>query len=202
MRYKVLGVACGSVVALDVRRCVGCRCDDPSPASHGSGGFGLARATRPAALQARVSLSGNSMAASGAGKITYFPGIDEPAGITAGPDGALWFTNGDNNSIGRISTTGVVTNYTGTGIDSPDGITAGPDGALWFTNYANNSIGRITTTGVVTNYTGTGIDTPKGITAGPDGALWFTNSGNNSIGRITTTGVVTNYTGPPASTVR
>ena len=40
-----------------------------------------------------------------------------------------------NNSIGRITTGGVVTNYTGTGISGPTGITAGPDGALWFTNY-------------------------------------------------------------------
>ena len=45
-------------------------------------------------------------------------GIYLPNGITAGPDGALWFTN-FGNSIGRISTTGTVTNYTGTGIGNP-----------------------------------------------------------------------------------
>ena len=122
-------------------------------------------------------------------------GISNPFGITAGPDGALWFTNYENNSIGRITTAGVVTNYTGTGISNPEEITAGPDSALWFTNTGNNSIGRITTAGVVTNYTGTGISYPDGITAGPDGALWFTNFTNSSIGRITTAGVVTNYTG-------
>ena len=61
-------------------------------------------------------------------------GISDPDGITAGPDGALWFTNDANNSIGRITTAGAVTNYTGTGISGPVGITAGPDGALWFTN--------------------------------------------------------------------
>jgi hypothetical protein len=31
-------------------------------------------------------------------------GIDHPNGITAGPDGALWFTSPGNNSIGRITT--------------------------------------------------------------------------------------------------
>jgi Bacterial Ig domain len=56
----------------------------------------------------------------------------------------LWFTNA-GNSIGRITTGGVVTNYTGTGISIPEGITVGPDGATWFTNSGNNSIGRITT---------------------------------------------------------
>ncbi len=33
-------------------------------------------------------------------------GIDFPFGITASPDGALWFTNIDINSIGRITTSG------------------------------------------------------------------------------------------------
>ena len=111
------------------------------------------------------------------------------------PDDALWFANYKNNSIGRITTAGAVTDYTGTGISNPEEITAGPDGALWFTNAGNDSIGRITTGGVVTNYTGTGISYPVGITAGPDGALWFTNFGNDSIGRISTAGAVTNYTG-------
>jgi streptogramin lyase len=125
-----------------------------------------------------------------------------PLGITTGPDGALWFTNTFNchfcppDSIGRITTGGVVTNYLGAGINGPGGIIAGPDGALWFTNGGNalpsRSIGRITTGGVVTNYTGTDIFMPGGITAGPDGALWFT---NGTIGRITTGGAITEYTG-------
>ena len=97
--------------------------------------------------------------------------------------------------IGRITTSGVVTNYTGTGISSPNGITSGPDGALWFTNAGNNSIGRITISGTVTDYTGAGVDAPQEITAGPDGALWFTNILSNFIGRISTAGTVTNYTG-------
>jgi IPT/TIG domain len=33
-----------------------------------------------------------------------WPRIDDPEGITAGPDGALWFTNSGNDSIGRITT--------------------------------------------------------------------------------------------------
>ena len=121
--------------------------------------------------------------------------MDNPHSITTGSDGALWFTNTGNTSIGRITTNGVVSNYTGPGITGPYGITTGPDGALWFTNIGQHSIGRITTSGVVTDFTGTGIAWPWDITAGPDGALWFTNYRNNSIGRITTSGVVTNYTG-------
>jgi len=39
--------------------------------------------------------------------------IDYVFSITSGSDGALWFTNAGNNSIGRITTSGVVSNYEG-----------------------------------------------------------------------------------------
>jgi streptogramin lyase len=129
-------------------------------------------------------------------------GVVGPSSITAGPDGAVWFTE-SNNAIGRITTAGVVTNFTDPSIASPAGITAGSDGALWFTNFNNSSIGRITTSGVVTNFTDPSILFPLGIASGPDGALWFINAGavnaggvntNGSIGRITTAGAITNYT--------
>ena len=126
-----------------------------------------------------------------------------------GRDGALWFTNAANNSIGRITTAGSVTNYTGPGISNPHAITAGSDGALWFTNLTGGSgcsthaapcgsIGRITTSGTVTDYTDPGFSHPQRITAGPDGALWFT-QGDDAIGRITTTGKITVYTVPGIS---
>ena len=106
--------------------------------------------------------------------------ISVPAYITAGPDGALWFTNlgnkANHGSIGRITTSGKVTIYTGGGIDAPAGITVGPDGALWFTNSAGNSIGRITTSGKISDYTATGVANPIGITNGPDHVLWFTDA--------------------------
>ena len=41
---------------------------------------------------------------SGLGAPYMDPSVDNPVGITAGPDGALWFTNAANNSIGRIPT--------------------------------------------------------------------------------------------------
>jgi virginiamycin B lyase len=110
------------------------------------------------------------------------PSINVPGGITTGPDGALWFTNGGSpplsfrgsfsvggsSSIGRITTSGVVTSYTAPSINSPGGITTGPDGALWFTN---------------------GGSSPFGF--GPGGL--FSVGGSSSIGRITTSGIITSY---------
>jgi hypothetical protein len=115
--------------------------------------------------------------------------------ITAGPDGALWFTQ-NPSSIGRITTAGVITAEYPLPTYDPVllGITAGPDGALWFTEYQTNQIGRITTAGAITEYpVPTANSEPQSITAGPDGALWFTEYGGNKVGRITTAGVITEY---------
>jgi hypothetical protein len=125
----------------------------------------------------------------------------EPSAITAGPDGALWFTERGSGRIGRITTAGAITEFTSglSGSDEPTDITAGPDGALWFTLNADpGGIGRITKTGDVTVFTDglTANSRPVGIAKGPDGALWFTESASpGRIGRITTGGAITEYTG-------
>jgi virginiamycin B lyase len=122
-------------------------------------------------------------------------------GITAGHDGALWFTEESANKIGRISTSGTITEYTHLAAGAnPEGITAGPDGALWFTESGTNKIGRITTGGTVTEYAiPTANSAPFGITAGADGALWFTENAGNKIGRITTAGTVTTELAVPTA---
>jgi streptogramin lyase len=127
-----------------------------------------------------------------------------PYWITAGTDGALWFTEYLNNHIGRVTTSGAFTEYPiPTAGSTPEEITTGPDGALWFAEFNGNKIGRVTTAGAFTEYPiPTSGSFPSGITAGPDGALWFTETsfGANKIGRVTTSGAFTEYPIPtPAS---
>ena len=58
-------------------------------------------------------------------------------GITAGPDGALWFAE-SNSAIGRIDIQGNISRYPLPTYGNAKDITAGPDGALWFTeNYGS-----------------------------------------------------------------
>jgi sugar lactone lactonase YvrE len=125
-----------------------------------------------------------------------------PNAITAGPDGALWFTWYGFNEIGRITTAGAATFYPIPTADSdPDGITAGPDGALWFTEGQGGKIGRITTAGAITEYPlPTAGSEPTAITAGPGGALWFLQTAyGETVGRITTAGAITSYKAPGSS---
>lgn len=134
--------------------------------------------------------------AQGEARITEYPvptPASEPAGITRGSDGNLWFTESAGNKIGRITPEGVITEFPLRDDAYPVGITAGPDGALWFTE-EGDGIGRITTDGVITEFpTPTKGGVPHGIVAGPDGALWFTYLFRDLIGRMTTSGQFTEY---------
>jgi virginiamycin B lyase len=165
----------------------------------GVAGLGLVGTDMAAAAATRP---GPGMrAAAKAGVVSNYtdPSISGPAGITAGPDGALWFTNQNVSSVERITTSGVVTDYTSASDSITWDITTGPDQALWFTNLGNNVIGRLSTAGVTTYYSDPSIIGPLGIATGSDGALWYTNNGNNSIGRLTTAGVASSYTSPTIS---
>jgi hypothetical protein len=42
------------------------------------------------------------------------PSMSDPAGITAGPDGAMWFTNFGDHSIGRITAPDITSSSTAT----------------------------------------------------------------------------------------
>ncbi len=121
------------------------------------------------------------------------PANSGPVTIVTGPDGALWFTNADNDSIGRISSGGTVTEFNISSGANPSGITVGPDGNLWFTEPGINKVGRITTSGTVTEFSLSSGIGPNQITSGADGNLWFTETDSVSIGRITTTGIFTNF---------
>ena len=64
--------------------------------------------------------------------------VSEPQGITAGPDGNLWFTEFLGNKIGRITTAGVITEFPiPMPFSGPHDITTGPDGNMWFTESSN-----------------------------------------------------------------
>jgi hypothetical protein len=56
-------------------------------------------------------LLGATLGAAKAQTITEFPLSTDPRGIVAAPDGALWFTKPGASKIGRITTSGVITEF-------------------------------------------------------------------------------------------
>jgi len=115
-----------------------------------------------------------------------------PARITSGPDGNLWFTEPGISKVGRITPTGVITEFaTATGGASPTGITAGPDGNVWFTEPAVNRVGAMTPTGAASDIALAAGSAPERIVTGPDHNLWVTEPGAHAVARVTTGGTVT-----------
>jgi hypothetical protein len=84
---------------------------------------------------------------------TYsLPSSSTVTNMTAGPDGALWFTDKGLNEIGRLAS-GSVTYYPVLSANAGlRAIGVGCDGALWFTEAQANRVGRITTSGYVSEY--------------------------------------------------
>ena len=123
-----------------------------------------------------------------------------PWGITAGPDGNMWFTEETGNNIGRLAG-GVVTEFPiPTTMSSPEEIASGPDGNVWFTEGLVGKIGRITTGGTITEFALPAVTSLEGIAAGSDGAMYFADDGTSKIGRITTTGTISEFSLPKFGT--
>jgi virginiamycin B lyase len=124
--------------------------------------------------------------ASGIGRITTAGAIREyPVAsanyVATGADGALWFTDQQDDLVGRITTAGSVTTYPMPSVNYPWEITAGPDDALCFTG-GPTGLGCISTSGRITTYQVGGQ--AWGITTGPDGAIWYTSQNASNIGRL------------------
>jgi streptogramin lyase len=129
-------------------------------------------------------------------------------GIVSGADGNLWFVDAGQRKVGRITPSGVITEFDVPGTSAvPDGITAAPDGNIWITapNFGAahpDWILRISAAGDVTRFPvgDAGVDgRPFGIAAGPDGNIWFTKFNADRIGRITPAGILTEFSLPPES---
>lgn len=117
-------------------------------------------------------------------------GINDPRGLTVGPDGAIWFTGLSNNRVGRLTAAGSLSFYpplTSAPVAGSPGfmdIATGPDGNLWITALNRSSIYRLTPAGSFTEYAlvATGLERPHGIVAAPDGTLWFAAPGTGKVG--------------------
>ncbi len=132
-------------------------------------------------------------------------GASAPLEITAGPDGAMWFTENNGNKIGRITTAAApaVTEFVvTTAASGPSGIIAGPDGNLWFTENTAGKIGQITTAGTITEFAlPTANSGPQAITVGSDGNLWFTEQAGGRIGKISPGGALVEFNLPNAGSM-
>jgi hypothetical protein len=104
-------------------------------------------------------------------------GLDNPVGLTFGPDGNLYVASGETDEVLRYDgTTGApLGSFGGGGLDAPRQLNFGPDGDLFVASGATNEILRFdaasgTFLGVFA--AGGGLNGPTSFTFGPDGDLY------------------------------
>ncbi|MEI9918392.1 MAG: hypothetical protein WDO14_06260 [Bacteroidota bacterium] len=140
--------------------------------------------------------------------------IYSPNGIAFDISGNMFFTDTQNHTIRKVSTTGEITTIAGTPgeagysgdegnassakLNTPTGITVAKDGTIYFCD--NNSVvRRIPISGIITTIAGNGqqgysgdggkatdamLLAPKSIAIGNDGSILIADSGNNRIRRV------------------
>jgi streptogramin lyase len=99
-----------------------------------------------------------------------------PYGIAAGPDSNLWFTViglASDARIGKITTSGVVTEYASSELGQPEQIVSAPDGALYVADSTAKTLVKVTTSGAITAYQTDFVGgSPLTLAPGPSGQIW------------------------------
>jgi streptogramin lyase len=133
------------------------------------------------------------------------------AGIAAGPDGNVWFTNMQSDTLSRITMDGKETAFPLAASGKPfrpGSLAVGADGRFYLGGCvvsrggcARSTVAAVTTAGALTPYSvpsGDGPGTTNGLALGPDGNVWFAESSH--FAKITTGGTVTEYPYPSGET--
>lgn len=131
-------------------------------------------------------LAGGKMSEKGLGATKV-----SPRGITAGPDGNLYFTEFTPHTVDKItpSTKAVSPVATLPAGSGPTRIASGPDGNLWVTETKTHSVARVTPGGAITQVALPANSAPSHVAAGPDGNIWVTEPGINRVAIIDPTGL-------------
>jgi virginiamycin B lyase len=113
-------------------------------------------------------------------------------GIVRGPDGNIWFAEEGADKIGRITTSGTITEFEVPTKNGIGFISSGRRDELWFSEFAVGNIWHTTVSGALQKYSAVN-DAIYGLAVSSDGNIWFGETGRNAIGRMTPDGHVTEF---------
>jgi outer membrane protein assembly factor BamB len=158
----------------------------------------------------------------GAGTSATF---SSPVGIQLDNNGTLYVADAMNNTVRKITATGMVSTLAGnagsTGLldgtgsaarfNNPTGLAIDSNGTSYVADTTNNIIRKITATGSVTTLAGLGgvsgstngtgnealFNLPSGLSLDTAGNIYLADTGNSLIRKITPSGVVTTVAGLP-----
>jgi uncharacterized protein YjiK len=168
----------------------------------------------------------------GSGTATYLDGVGvnagfkAPRGVAVDLTGNMYIADTNNNSIRKITPTGVVTTFAGSGtatfldatgtsagFNQPFGLSVDLIGNVYVADTFNHRIRKITSAGVVTTFAGSGsqsfgdgIGTNSGFNLLTDlsidsvGNVYVADMNNQRIRKVTSTGIVTTIAGSGTAT--
>ncbi len=126
-----------------------------------------------------TTIAGNGIVGfSGDGNLATNAALDEPDGVTVGPDGNIYIVDTDNNRVRRVGVDGVITTVAGNGTAGFSG-DGGPASEASF-----------------------GLNGLSAIAAAPDGSIDIVDSGNRRIRRLGSGGVITTIAGNGTRAIR
>ena len=162
-------------------------------------------------------IAGNSSGGySGDGGPATAAELMNPMDVVTDTTGNLYITDGLNNVIRKINTSGTISTYAGTGISGfsgdggaataarlnyPRGISIDKHGNLYFADYASHAVRKISTSGTITTIAGTGtagfsgdggeataatMHYPADVAIDADGNVIISDNDNNRIREIVT----------------
>jgi sugar lactone lactonase YvrE len=140
-------------------------------------------------------------------------GLYRPFSLVPDPSGNLYLSDGGNNKIRIINSTGVVTtlaaNTNGsTELNYPTGLSRDASGNLYVSEAYGNSISLVTASGVISRLAGNGItgyvdgpaanaefNFPVGTAVDASGNIFVSDWGNHVIRKVTPSGTVSTFAG-------
>lgn len=116
------------------------------------------------------------------GARTTFAGFNQPHGLDAAVDGAVYVCDTFNHRIQRIALDGTITTLA-SGLNMPVDLDVGPDGNVYVADSGGTRILRIAPGGAVTT-AAEGIAGTSSVAVASDGAIYVTERGRPAVRRI------------------
>jgi sugar lactone lactonase YvrE len=151
--------------------------------------------------------------------------LGEPFGLAFGPEGDLYISDVDDDTVHKVDRRGVITRVAGSGergfsgdgssatqagLNNPSGLALDREGNLYVADMFNNRVRRVDRAGIITTVAGNGaalysgdggpaslagLSSPWGIATDLTGNLYITDAGNNRVRKVDRSGVISTVAG-------